>query len=183
MNIEISGRNYEVPDRIRELILKRLDKVTRFFEDVIEIRCVLNVEKHRNICEMIIIGKNQDVKSIQEADTMEDAITTTIDHLKTQATKNRKKITDHRKKGSTQPAGRTAGSGERSDRSSTDRKTAPRIIRQTALPIRPMSVEQAAITLDDSRNEFIVFRDLDTDKVTVIYRRRDNDFGLIAPEF
>jgi hypothetical protein len=36
--------------------------------------------------------------------------------------------------------------------------------------------------LDDSKNEFIVFRDLDTDKISVIYKRRDHNLGLIAPE-
>ena len=50
------------------------------------------------------------------------------------------------------------------------------------LPIRPMSIEEAALRLDDSKNEFIVFRDLDTDKISVIYKRRDNNLGLIAPE-
>lgn len=184
MNIEISGRNYEVSDRIRDLITKKLEKVTRFFQDIIEIRCVLNVEKHRNICEIIIIGKNYDVKSSQEADAMDDAVNATIDHLKTQAQKNRKKITDRRKKGAAaEPAGWQVGVIEQADLRAADRKTSPRVIRQTQLPIRPMSVEQAALNLDDSKNEFIVFRDLDTDKVTVIYKRRDNNFGLIAPEF
>ena len=58
----------------------------------------------------------------------------------------------------------------------------PRIIKTNHLPIRPMSIEEAALRLDDSKNEFIVFRDLDTDKVSVIYKRRDNNLGLIAPE-
>lgn len=184
MNVEISGRNFEVTDRIRETISKKLDKVTRFFEDIIEIRCVLKVEKHRNICDIHIIGRNFDLQSAQDADTMEDAIASTIDHLKTQAQKNRKKVTERRKKATVgAPEGWQVSMIEEADLRSGDRKSAPRIIRQTALPIRPMSVEQAALTLDDSRNEFIVFRDLDTDLVTVIYRRRDNNFGLIAPEF
>ena len=183
MNIEISGRNYEVSDRIRALITTKLEKVARFFQDIIEVRCVLNVEKHRNICEIIIIGKLQDVKSIQEADTMEDAINSTIDHLKVQAQKGRKKITDKRKKPGAEPAGWNVAVIEQAELRATDRKAAPRVIRQTMLPIRPMSVEQAALTLDGSKNEFIVFRDLDTDKVSVIYKRRDENFGLIAPEF
>lgn len=185
MNIEISGRNYEVSDRIRDLITKKLDKVTKFFSDIIEIRCVLNVEKKRNICEILIVGKNYDAKSIQEADTMEDAVNSTVDHIKTQAQKNRKKLTDKRKgaTATTEPAGWQVGLIEQAELRAADRGAAPRVIRQTSLPIRPMSVEQAALTLDDSKNEFIVFRDLDTDKVTVIYKRRDNNFGLIAPEF
>ena len=58
----------------------------------------------------------------------------------------------------------------------------PRIIKTNSLPIRPMSIEEAALRLDESKNEFIVFRDLDTDKVSVIYKRRDKNLGLIAPE-
>jgi putative sigma-54 modulation protein len=59
----------------------------------------------------------------------------------------------------------------------------PRIIKTNNIAIRPMSIEEAALRLDDSRNEFIVFRDIDNDRVSVIYKRRDNNLGLIAPEF
>ena len=184
MNVEISGRNYEVTDRIRTLITTKLDKITRYFEDVIEIRCVLNVEKYRNICEIFIVGKSYDAKSIQEADTMEDAINSTVDHLKRQAQKSRTKIRDHRKPSKRQvsPDSWTVQVMEPSLLREGDQRR-PRILKTTNLPIRAMSVEQAAMTLDDSRNEFIVFRDLDTDKVTVIYRRHDQNFGMIAPEF
>jgi putative sigma-54 modulation protein len=58
----------------------------------------------------------------------------------------------------------------------------PRIIKTNNLPIRPMSIEEAALRLEDSKNEFIVFRDLDTDKISVIYKRRDSNLGLIAPQ-
>ena len=57
------------------------------------------------------------------------------------------------------------------------------IVKTNMLPIRPMSIEEAALRLEDSKNEFIVFRDLDTDRISVIYKRRDNNLGLIAPEF
>lgn len=186
MAIEISGRNYEVTDKTRDLINSKLDKVRKYFQDIIEVRCVLNVEKHRHICEIIIIGKEHDVKAIQEAETMEEAISSTVDHLKVQAQKNRAKIKDHhrREKGSLLPdnwqvnvlePGRLLGEG--------DNARLPRIIKTSNLPIRPMSIEQAALVLSDSKNEFIVFRDLDTEKVTVIYKRRDNNYGMIAPEF
>ena len=49
--------------------------------------------------------------------------------------------------------------------------------------IRQKVAHQTALRLEDLKNEFIVFRDIDTDKVTVIYKRRDNNLGLIAPEF
>ena len=59
---------------------------------------------------------------------------------------------------------------------------APRTIKTSRLPIRPMSIQDAARRLEDSKNEFIVFRDTDTDRVSVMYKRRDSNLGLIAPE-
>ena len=184
MNIEISGRNYEVNDRIRELITTKLKKIEKYFTDIIEIRCVLNVEKYRNICEIIVVGKDYDLKAAQEADSMDDAVQSTIEHLKRQAQKNHTKIRNHKRRSKAATAAGTDWQvqilepGQLRAQDST-----PRIIRTTNLPIRPMSIEQAALLLDDSKNEFIVFRDLDTEKVTVIYKRRDNNFGMIAPEF
>ena len=49
MNIEVSGRKYEVTDKVRKMIEQKLEKVKKYFHDIIEIRCVLKVEKYRNI--------------------------------------------------------------------------------------------------------------------------------------
>jgi len=129
------------------------------------------------------------VKSVQESgESMTEAINLTLDHVKRQAQKNRKTIRDHhRKDGSRNKSeavtewnvnvlepGRLRVDGDHNR---------PRIIKTNSLPIRPMSIEEAALRLDDSKNEFIVFRDLDTDKVSVIYKRRDSNLGLISPEF
>ena len=181
----IIGRNFEVTPDIRELIDKKLSRiVNKLFADVIDIRCVLQVEKYRNICEILIVGKEHDVKAVQESDeSMIDAINATIDHLKRQAQKNRKKIRDHhRKDGNHAKVDRVTDWTVQVIDPKRIRLTAKRIIKTNNLPIRPMSVEEAALRLDESKNEFIVFRDLDTDKVSVIYKRRDNNLGLIAPE-
>lgn len=188
MATTITGRNFEVTPDIREMLEKKLSRIIeKLFDDVIDIRCVLQVQKYRNICEVVIVGKDHDVKSVQESDeSMQDAINGTIDHLKRQAQKNRKKIRDHhRKDGNHVKSSVTEWSvqvlepGHLRERGDHNR---PRIIKTNNLPIRPMSIEEAALRLDDSKNEFIVFRDLDSDKISVIYKRRDNNLGLIAPE-
>ena len=193
MATEISGRNnYEITPELRELIETKLAKIEdRLFDDVIDVRVVLNVEKYRNICEILIVGKDHDVKSIQESDeSMQDAINSAMDHLKRQAQKNRKKLRDHHRNDG-------AGALETPDitewavqvlepgriREEGDNNRTPRIIKTNNISIRPMSIEEAAMRLDDSKNEFIVFRDIDTDRVSVIYKRSDNNLGLIAPEF
>jgi len=186
----IIGRNFEVTPDLRTLIDKKLSRiVNKLFDDVIDIRCVLQVEKYRNICEILIVGKEHDVKAVQQSDkSMTDAINRTIDHLKLQAQKNRKKIRDHhRKDGNHAKVERvtdwTVQVLEPGKLRVEGDHNRPRIIKTNSLPIRPMSIEEAALRLEESKNEFIVFRDLDTDKISVIYKRRDNKLGLIAPEF
>ncbi len=182
----IIGRNFEVTSDIRSLVDKKLAKIVdKLFDDVIDTRVVLQVEKYRHICEILIHGKEHDVKSIQESDeSMPDAINAALDHVKRQAQKNRKTIRDHHRK---------AGARDKADVTDwtvqvlapgrlRDDASGSRIIKTNNLPISPMSIEDAAQRLQDSKNEFIVFRDMDTDKVSVIYKRRDNNLGLIAPE-
>lgn len=188
MTTEISGRNYDVTPDIRELLEKKLAKIEeRLFDDVIDVRVVLQVEKYRNICEILIHGKEHDVKSVQESDeSMQDAINSAIDHLKRQASKNRNKLRDHHRKEGNGHKNVTEWSVqvlEPSQLRENNEAQTPRIIKTNNLAIRPMSIEEAALRLDDSKNEFIVFRDIDSDKVSVIYKRRDNNLGLISPEF
>jgi putative sigma-54 modulation protein len=183
----ITGRNFEVTEEIRTLINKKLDKIVdKLFADVIDIRVVLQVEKYRNICEILIVGKEHDVKAVQESgDSMQDAINAALDHVKRQAQKNRKTIRDHhRKDGSINKSSlitdwtvQVLEPGRLRDEARSRR-----IIKTNNLQIVPLSIEDAAQRLDDSKNEFIVFRDMDTDRISVIYKRRDNNLGLIAPE-
>lgn len=188
MSTGIIGRNFEVTPQIRDLVEKKLSKIIdKLFDDVIDTRVMLQVEKYRNICEILVVGKDHDVKTVQESDdSMQDAINLALDHVKRQAQKNRKTIRDHHRK-----------DGNRNKEQVTDwtvnvlepgklrvegDHNRPRVIKSSSLPIRPMSIEEAALRLDESKNEFIVFRDLDSDRISVIYKRRDNNLGLIAPE-
>src|SRR5687768_3062138 len=74
------------------------------FIAVIDVRVVLQVEKYRNLCEILIKRKEHDVKSVQESDeSMPDAINAAIHHVKRQAQKNRKKIRDHHRNDGAKP--------------------------------------------------------------------------------
>jgi putative sigma-54 modulation protein len=190
MATEISGRNYEIPPDIRGMVENKLAKIEeRLFDDVIDVRVVLQVEKYRNICEILIIGKEHDVKSVQESDTsMQDAVNSALDHLKRQAQKNRERIRDHhRKEGNgrnvTEWSVQVLEPSRLREEAQGSDAPLPRIVKTNNIEIRPMSIEEAALRLDDSKNEFIVFRDIDNERVSVLYKRQDGNLGLIAPEF
>ena len=54
-----------------------------------------------------------------------------------------------------------------------------RVVRRSRLSVKPMGIEEAALFLEDSEQEFLVFRDSSTEKVSVLYKRPDGNLGLI----
>jgi putative sigma-54 modulation protein len=58
----------------------------------------------------------------------------------------------------------------------------PRIVKRSQIEIKPMALEEAALQLESSKNDFLVFRDAANDQVSVLYKRKDANYGLIVPE-
>ena len=48
--------------------------------------------------------------------------------------------------------------------------------------MKPMTVEEAALEVGASADGFLVFRDASTERVSVLYQRKDGNLGLIEPE-
>jgi hypothetical protein len=57
-----------------------------------------------------------------------------------------------------------------------------RIVRARPPAVKPMGVDEAALAMESSGQEVLVFRDASNEKVSVLYRRRDGDLGLIVAE-
>jgi putative sigma-54 modulation protein len=56
------------------------------------------------------------------------------------------------------------------------------VVKTVRLPIETMTLEQASLALEDAKNEFFVFLNSKSQQVNVLYRRQDENFGLIVPE-
>ncbi len=183
MNIEYVGRNFEVDDNVRAFTEGKLaKKVTKFVDDPVEIRVTLETEKHRNIADLHIAHKHGVLQATEETGDMYEAINMAVDKVEKQARRSKKKFIDRRRR-----ADRVTTNGQRWPmdvlaRESLGGETGPRIIKSTHLPIKPMSIEEAALWLEDGKNEFVVFRDSTSNRVNVLYKRKDDNYGLIAPE-
>jgi putative sigma-54 modulation protein len=57
----------------------------------------------------------------------------------------------------------------------------PRIIAARRYTVKPMTSDEAALRLDGDENQFLVFRNADNQKISVIYKRKDGNYGLIQP--
>lgn len=183
MNIEYVGRNFDVDDQVRELIAGKLEKkVVKFVEEPVEIRVTLETEKHRAIADLHLAHRHGVLQATEETDDMYEAINLAVDKVEKQARRSRKKYMDRRRRADRETIDGNRWPLEVLDRDSMGDAGGPRIIKTTHLPIKPMSIDEAALQLDGAKNDFIVFRDATTDRVAVLYKRKDQNYGLIAPE-
>lgn len=181
MNVEFTARNYHLDDEIRDYANKKLEKLEPFLEDPVEIHMILETEKIREIAELIVSHRHGVFQATEEAEDMRDAVYAVITKVEKQARRARKKFMDQRRRADRAVSDnwpvevlerQTFGSGDR-----------PRVIKKNNLPIKPMTIDEASLQLEQSKNDFFVFRDSVSDRVSVLYRRKDENYGLIAPEF
>jgi len=180
MNIEYVARHFRLDDETREYANQKLSKAIKFLDEPVEIRVILEVEKRRKIAEINAAHRYGVIQANAETDDLRDAINVAVDKVEKQARRGRKKAKGRKRRpirGSENQwpveilAADTVGAND-----------GPRIVKSSHLSIKPMSLEEAALALEGSKNEFVVFRNSENDEVSVLYRRHDQDYGLITPE-
>lgn len=182
MNIDYVGRNYQLDDRVREYTEDKLRKMLKFVEEPVEVRVTLEVEKHRNTADLHVAHRYGVLQATEQMPDMLDAINLAVDKVEKQARRSRKKYTETRRRAQRENNGHE-WPVDVVEAGSIGGGATPRVIKSSLLQIKPMSIEEAALHLQDSKNEFVVFRDAASDRVNVLYRRKDQNYGLIAPEF
>ncbi|HKI86973.1 MAG TPA: ribosome-associated translation inhibitor RaiA [Thermoanaerobaculia bacterium] len=180
MNIEYVARNTHLDDDIRAYAEDKIGKIAKFLEEPVEIRVTLETEKHLTVADLHVFHRFGELKAREATENALDAINVAVDKIGKQARRSRKKFMDKRRRADRQdghqwPLAVVEGK-------SLEAGQTPRIIRNSYLRIKPMTIEEAALELEESKNDFFVFRDSTNDRISVLYRRRDENFGLISPE-
>ena len=178
MKTEIIGRNVQVDDRLRRAAEAKLRKLEKFLDEPLEMRVTLAAERHRHVAELHVTHRLGVLKGTDESDgNLLDAVQRAVGKVEEQARRTHQKLVDKRRRRNNHrwPV-------EILDQESVDGGGVPRVIETSHLPIKPMTIEEAALELDGSEHGFVVFRDAASDRLNVLYKRKDRNYGLIAPE-
>ncbi|HEX4962706.1 MAG TPA: ribosome-associated translation inhibitor RaiA [Thermoanaerobaculia bacterium] len=186
MTIEILGRNVQVDDRLRRLAEKKLQKLSKFLEEPLDIRVTLSAGKHTHTAELHVSHRLGVLTATEETEgTFLEALDRALDRAEEQARRTHQKVVDKRRHGSKKerPADRSSRwPVEVLEQGSVGGGAVPRVIETREIHVKPMTIEEAALELDGAENGFVVFRDSLSDRLSVLYRRKDQHYGLIAPE-
>ncbi len=175
MNVEITGRHVLVTTAIRTYVLKRLRKFSKLFGDEINFHVILDVEKDRHTAEVLLKSKRLDVTGSGETKDMYSSISRALEKLERQALKHKNKVIETKRHiAKAKSVAEKSGAGLR--RASSRRRDG---IQEEEARRKPMAVEEAVLELGQSDYPFVVFRNVDSGEVNVLYRRKDGSLGLI----
>ena len=174
MKIAITGRQMTVRDSLKELTLSKLERFEKFFDDNTEVYVSFSIRRGLQMVEITISTPTTMFRSEEGDETFQNAIDTAVDTLERQIRKNKTRLEKRFKNG----AFRSLPEDDEDIEEETEFK-----IKKKAFPIKPMSVEEAIMQMNLIDHQFFVFFDADTELTSVVYKRKDGDYGLITPEF
>ena len=182
MKVEYIARKVTLTDQSRQVAEKKLAKVNKYFNDILDVRVEVGQERHLYVVDISVRGKDFVVQSTAQHKDMMAGIQEAVDKLEIQARRAKTRLKDHQKR---------AGSEAKTDQgwavdvleSESVATGEPLIVERSSIPIKPMSIEEAVMQLDESSYGFLVFRNSSNDRINVLYRRQDKNLGLITPEF
>ena len=177
MKFEYTGRHVDVSPGIRKHVQDHFKKLDHIFNGTeASTHVIIAVEKNRHIGELVVYWRDHTLTAKEVNADMYMALTRAMEKVETQAIKLKKKIIDRK-----QGARRTAAVAPNPDGQLEATPRPPRIIPARRYSIKPMTAEEAALSLTSETDQFVVFRDADTDRIGVLYKRKDGNFGLIEP--
>jgi putative sigma-54 modulation protein len=195
MQVSVTFRHIEATEALRQHAEQRVQRIAKYLHRPIDAHVILSVAKRRHIAEIVLNADRTTLNATEETNDLYSAIDLAADKLEQRARKHTSKLKSHKVAASGRrraaieleppPVRPATGPGLRMDVIRADsfrRRNGPDIIKTTRLPVKPMSVEEAVMQMDLMSNEFLVFRDAATDRLSVVYRRKDGNYGLIAPE-
>jgi len=177
MKFEYTGRHVEVSPALRRHVEEHFKKLDHIFNDsTLSTHVIIDVEKNRQIGEIIVNWRDHTLTAKDTNADMYMALTRAMAKIEKQAVKLKKKIID-RKKG----VRSTASVAPPPDGHIEATPRPPRIIPARRYAVKPMTAEEASLRLGEEPDQFLVFRDADTQRLGVIYKRKDGNYGLIEP--
>jgi putative sigma-54 modulation protein len=175
MKISVTFRNTEGENWHKEYIDQKLKKLEKYMDNPVEARVVISVEKFRNAAEVNLMTNGQNINAKEEAKDMYLAIDTAIEKIERQLKKRKERIRGHK----TSAAKGEEITSEESYFDDMDEIQETRIVEMRKVVLKPMSIEDALMEIDSSKNRFVVYRDSSTETVSIIYVRDDGKYALI----
>lgn len=172
MKISVTFRNGEGENWQKEYAEERIVKLKKYLDMPAEAHIILSTEKFRSFAEINLSANGSNVNAKEEAKDMHLAIDSCIEKIEKQLKKQKDKIRDHKPRSIRHAEGNVVEGQE-------EESTTSKIVETRKVVLKPMSLDEAIMEIEESRTRFIIYRDSFSENVSLVYRRDDGNYALI----
>ena len=179
----IRGKNLTVPEADRDYVDRKLQRLERMLDDRSEAEVELRVERRSNvddshIVEVTLVIDGQPLRGTASASTFRAAADEVVDKLERRTVEHKQRPRD-RARASQARYGEIPDDlpAEPEDGAAGD----PLVVKVKRFAIEPMFEEDAVSRMEELGHTFFIFVNAESERVAVLYRRRDGRYGLIEP--
>ena len=172
MKINIRGDKVEVTKAIKTFIEEKLTKLDKYFEKAEDIKCtvIIRVKNNKQTVEVTVPTSKFTLRAEESHSDLYAAVDLIVDKLERLIRKNKTKLTKHYK---------NVPSFEMSFDYEGLEEEDKKIIKRKNVDTKPMDEEEAIMQMELLNHDFFAFKNLDEECVSVIYKRKDDTYGII----
>ncbi|MBK5100679.1 MAG: ribosome-associated translation inhibitor RaiA [Desulfobacteraceae bacterium] len=176
MDINVTFRHTEPIESLKVYAEEKVSKIKKYLDSPVEAHIVLTVEKFRHQADVTLSVNGARIKGVEETGDMYSAIDQVMDKIEKQVKRHLSKIRSHRSENLKEER----SVSEEVDETAAVTQEEP-VIEIEKMVAKPMDPEEAALQLNLSRQDFLVFRNAKSREINVVYKRGDGNLGLIEP--
>lgn len=173
MKIIVTGKNIAISDKIQDAIDKKFEKLGKYFADDIQAKVVIHPERAKVKMEATIVTKGTIFRAEDVSQDVFDCIDIVAEKLLSQMSKYKGKLM---KRNKSKESIKFEMIPETPDHEES------KIVKTKKFQLAPMTVEDAVLQMEMLQHNFFVFVDVETDNVNIVYKRNDDDYGLLETD-
>ncbi len=194
-DITVSGRHVQVTEGMEKYAIDKISKIERHFNRVIDVVVEMDIQKLVHKVDIVMKVDSIVIRSSASTDNMYASIDKAVDKLKAQLRRYKQRIQDHHSKKNNSVDVKVqivapeleidvVNDEILSENAAQliENYTPHQIVSEESRPLKTLNRKDAIMKIELSGDPFLVFRSEEDRKLKVIYRRKDNNFGIIEPE-
>jgi putative sigma-54 modulation protein len=177
MQISVTFRHVDPSVALKDYAIKKITKLKKYLDGPVEASVVLGIEKFRHLADISFTYNGLKIKAHEETGDMYSAIDLAVEKIEKQVKRLREKPRSLK----TQDTIKNLGMRLNVVSPSAEAEEKPRILRSRQVEPRPMDLEEAILQLTSGSEDVVVFINDATETLSILYRRRDGNYGLLEP--
>ena len=178
MEIYVRGDKIKVTKAIQDYAQEKLGRIEKYLGDSNNVRAtvVVNVKGHRQKVEVTIPLKTVILRAEETREDLYAAIDVVADKLERQIRKNKTKLQSKKMKD-------TFSKDFMLDAiENVEEENVDKIVKRKKIEVKPMSEEEAILQMELLEHQFYIFKNSETNNVSVVYKRNEGNYGIIESE-